>query len=64
MTTILINGMSCQHCVASVKKALRKIPGMSNVVVNLEKGVASYDGDVNGEAVKEAIKKIGFEVSE
>lgn len=37
---------------------------MSNVVVNLEKGVASYDGDVNGEAVKEAIKKIGFEVSE
>jgi len=63
MTTILIKGMSCQHCVASVKKALEEIPGISSVDVNLEKAEASYDGDVEISLVKEAIIKIGFEVT-
>ena len=63
MTTVPIKGMSCQHCVASVKKALEEIPGISNVEVNLDKAEASYDGDENTNAVKEAITKIGFEVA-
>ena len=62
MATVSIKGMSCPHCVASTKKALEEIPGVSNVEVNLEKAEASYDGDVNIDIVKEAIVKIGFEV--
>ncbi len=62
MTTISIKGMSCQHCVASVKKALKKIQEISNVEVNLDKAEASYDGDVNAEVVKKRIAQIGFEV--
>ena len=62
MTTISIKGMSCQHCVASTKKALEEIPGISNVEVNLERNEASYDGDVAAKIVKEAITRIGFEV--
>ncbi len=61
MTTISIKGMSCQHCVASTKKALEEVPGISNVDVNLEKGEASYDGEVAIDVVKEAITRIGFE---
>lgn len=64
MATVSIKGMSCPHCVASTKKALEDIPGISNVEVNLEKAEASYDGDVEAGAVKEAITKIGFEVIE
>ena len=56
--------MSCPHCVASATKALEDIAGISNVTVDLEKKQASYDGDVEGEIVKDAITKIGFEVIE
>lgn len=62
MTTVSIKGMSCPHCVASSKKALEQIPGISNVDINLEKGEACFDGDVDQKLVKEAIEKIGFEV--
>ncbi|GAB4339319.1 MAG: heavy-metal-associated domain-containing protein [Desulfobulbaceae bacterium] len=62
MTTIKINGMRCQHCVGSTKQALEAIPGVSNVTVDLDKGEASFEGDVPLETVKEAIAKIGFEV--
>lgn len=62
MTTVKIKGMSCQHCVGSTQKALEKIPGISNVVVDLERGEARYDGEVNAEEVKKAVTAIGFEV--
>ncbi|MBL4901889.1 MAG: heavy-metal-associated domain-containing protein [Desulfocapsa sp.] len=62
MTTITIKGMSCSHCVASTRKALEGLTGISNVTVDLEKNQASYDGDVGKETVKDAITKIGFEV--
>jgi len=62
MATVAIKGMSCPHCVASTKKALEEIPGISNVEVNLEKNAASYDGDIKTAVIAEAISKIGFEV--
>ncbi len=62
MPAIIIKGMKCQHCTGSVKKALSEIDGISNVDIDLEKGVASYKGDAPTDIVKEAINKIGFEV--
>ncbi len=62
MATVKISGMSCQHCVASTKKALEDIEGISNVQVNLDNAEATYDGDVDQQVIKEAITKIGFEL--
>ena len=62
MATVKIKGMSCQHCVAAVTKALSELPGVSNVKVDLGKGEANYDGEIGIEAVKTAISRIGFEV--
>ena len=62
MATVKIKGMSCQHCVGSTKKALENIPGISSVVVDLDKGEAHYEGEVSAEEVKKAITAIGFEV--
>ena len=64
MNTVKIKGMSCQHCVASTTKALEALPGISDVQVDLDKGVARYEGEVDTQSVKEAIAKIGFEVVE
>ena len=62
MNTIKIKGMSCQHCVASVTKALEAIDGIKKVSVDLKKAEATYDGDIDLDSIKTAITKIGFEV--
>ena len=57
--TVKIKGMSCNHCVMAVRKALNEIPGVSNVDVNLDKGEATYDRDasVSPELIRERIEK-------
>ncbi len=62
MATVKIKGMSCQHCVGSVSKALKAIPGITDVQVDLEKGEASYEGTIDLDRVRQAIRSIGFEV--
>ena len=66
MTIIKVKGMSCQHCVASVTKALSEIKGITDVQVNLEKGEAAFNqqSPVPMDTIKNAITKIGFEVVE
>lgn len=64
MTTVKIKGMTCQHCVASTKEALEKIPGIQDVSVDLDNNQATYSGNVDDNAVRQAIAKIGFEVVE
>lgn len=64
MPTIKVKGMSCQHCVASVTKALSEIEGIADVQVSLEKGEATFteNNPVPEQTIKDAITKIGFEV--
>jgi copper chaperone len=65
MATIRIKGMSCNHCVMAVTKALGAIDGISNVKVDLAKGEASFDEarPVDRGIIRERIKKAGFEVA-
>jgi len=65
MKTLLnIDGMSCAHCVESVKKALEAVPGVKSAKVNLKDKTAQVDhGDDVSEAVlKTAVENAGFEV--
>lgn len=64
MPTIKIKGMSCQHCVAGVTKALNGIDNITDVQVNLATGEATFNelAEVKPELIKAAISKIGFEV--
>lgn len=64
MAVIKVEGMKCQHCVGSVTKALEGLDGISNVQVDLEKGQASFEGDIPVERVKEAVSGKGFVVVE
>ncbi|MGE4299365.1 MAG: heavy-metal-associated domain-containing protein [Desulfovibrionaceae bacterium] len=63
MTTVKVKGMSCQHCVQSVTKAVSAVAGVANVKVDLMAGTASYEETtpVDVAAVKAAIVKVGFE---
>jgi copper chaperone len=60
MTTVKINGMSCGHCVMSVKKALSAVPGIENLDVQI--GLAKFEGNADIAKVKEAIEEEGYEV--
>ena len=64
MTTIKIKGMSCQHCVMAVTKALKEIAGLQDITVDLEKGEASFNetSPVDKTVIKDRIKKAGYEV--
>ena len=62
MASVKIEGMSCQHCVGAVKDAIEALTGVSSVVVDLEKGEATYQGDVDPVAVAQVVTSIGFEV--
>jgi len=64
MPTIKIKGMSCNHCVMAVTKALSGIAGIKNVKVDLRKGEASFDEDkpVQAETIRKKIEEAGFNV--
>ncbi|MEN6437773.1 MAG: cation transporter [Syntrophobacter sp.] len=64
MRTIKVKGMSCQHCVKAVTKALQEIETVGNVAVSLEKGEVSFDekSPVDDALLKEKVKKAGFEI--
>ena len=64
MTKIKIKGMSCNHCVMAVNKALKEIEGIKDVKVDLEKGEATFEEakPVDMNIVRERIKKAGYEV--
>ena len=64
MTTIKIKGMSCNHCVMAVNKALNEIEGIKDVKVDLQKGEATFEEPMplDKNIVRERIKKAGYEV--
>ncbi|MDR1692689.1 MAG: cation transporter [Oscillospiraceae bacterium] len=65
MQTVLnVEGMSCSHCEAAVKKAVGALPGVAEVSVSLAgKTVTVAHGEGVGEAeLKRAIEDIGYDV--
>ncbi len=59
---IYIEGMSCGNCVRHVKEALREIPGVGNVLVNLQEknAIVEVNGQVTDISLKEAIEEVGY----
>lgn len=62
---IRIEGMSCQHCVASIENAVSALEGVEAVTVSLDNKNAEVSFDENQVEVSkiyEAIEEIGFDV--
>jgi copper chaperone len=52
--------MTCGHCVAAVKKALEKVPGVTTAHVELEAGRAQVEGDPSLAALLAAVQDEGY----
>lgn len=64
VTTVKIQGMSCEHCVLAVTKALEEIEGLRNCRVDLSSGEATFEQEpsVDMNSVIEAVEKAGYRV--
>ena len=60
-TTLKVNGMMCMHCVSHVKSALEKVSGVTEVNVDLQKGIAEVGGEFDLNAAIAAVKDAGYD---
>ena len=63
VSVLKVKGMSCQHCVMSVTKALSQLEGIKNVQVDLAKGEVRFDNtkEVASNRIEKAIEDAGYE---
>ena len=63
MTTQLrIEGMTCGHCVAAVKRALEAVPGVESAEVSLAEGRAKINGTALEAELITAVEEEGYAV--
>lgn len=62
LTTYKVEGMTCGHCVSTVKAAVGSVVGGTAVDVDLQAGTVSSTGTSADSAVADAISKAGYEV--
>jgi copper chaperone len=62
--TYTVSGMTCSHCVSSVTEEVTKIPGVTDVKVDLASGAVTIASDtpVEDAAVKAAVDEAGYEL--
>jgi Copper chaperone len=60
MLRLKIEGMTCNHCVMAVKKALLKVPGVERAEVSLERGEALVEGNADPKALIQAVEAEGY----
>jgi copper chaperone len=61
--TVIIEGMSCMHCVGRVKKAIDNLAGITGSNVEVGKAVVSFDeSKVSQTDIEAAITKAGYKI--
>jgi copper ion binding protein len=63
-TSLRIEGMSCQHCVMRVKKAVDLLPGVSHAEVGVGTAEITYDeSKIKQQDLEQAVEKAGYKIS-
>lgn len=61
--TVAVTGMHCDDCAAKVRKALASVPGVKQVLVDLDRGealVVVEAGKFNERAMQAAVREAGY----
>ncbi|MFD4430391.1 heavy-metal-associated domain-containing protein [Nocardia sp. NPDC057663] len=64
-TTYTVTGMTCGHCVSSVKQEIGKIDGVTSVDVDLASGLVRVDSasELSETDVAAAVDEAGYELA-
>ena len=62
-TTFAVTGMTCGHCVRSVKGELGKLDGVTDVAVDLKNGTVNVtsSNELDRDAIETAIDEAGYQ---
>jgi copper chaperone len=63
MLDLKVDGMTCDHCVRAVTRAVQSVPGAGDVAVDLDAGRLSVQGTPDPAAVRAAIRDEGYDVA-
>jgi copper chaperone CopZ len=65
-TILRVEGMTCAHCGAHVSQALRALPGVRGVSVDVSSGVVtvSHEGKLDLGAARVAVEDAGYRLVE
>ena len=63
MMELKIEGMTCGHCTAAVKKALESVSGVSHADVDLATGRAHVDGRADVSQLVAAVQDEGYQAA-
>ncbi|MFI7131043.1 heavy-metal-associated domain-containing protein [Nonomuraea sp. NPDC050153] len=60
-----VKGMTCGHCVSSVKEEVGEVAGVTNVEVDLATGLLTVDSDgpIDAAKIAAAVEAAGYEVA-
>ncbi|MEQ4723249.1 copper ion binding protein [Nonomuraea sp. B19D2] len=60
-----VKGMTCGHCVSSVKEEVGEVAGVTSVNVDLASGLLTVDSDgpVDSAKITAAVEEAGYEVA-
>lgn len=58
-----IKGMSCQHCVRTVKSTLEKLPGVTSADVTVGHATVESTRELTRDEVDKALDEEGFRLS-
>jgi copper chaperone len=60
----IVTGMTCDHCVLSVREEVSEVPGVTDVGVDLASGRVTVSGEgFTDDAVKAAVAEAGYGVA-
>ncbi|RVX42697.1 copper ion binding protein [Nonomuraea polychroma] len=63
--TYTVKGMTCGHCVSSVKEEVSEVPGVTGVEVDLATGLLTVESEppVDEAKIVAAVEEAGYEVA-
>ena len=64
ISTYGVDGMTCGHCVHAVGEEIGRLPGVTNVEVDLASGSVTVQSDhqLDLDAVRAAVEEAGYEL--
>ncbi|QTJ68056.1 heavy-metal-associated domain-containing protein [Rhodococcus sp. ZPP] len=64
-TTVTVTGMTCGHCVSSVREEIGNLPGVTAVDVDLASGRVAIDSDspIEKAALARAVDEAGYQLA-
>ncbi|AII11320.1 heavy-metal-associated domain-containing protein [Rhodococcus opacus] len=64
-TTVTVTGMTCGHCVSSVREEIGNIPGVTAVDVDLASGRVDIDSEtpIEQATLAQAVDEAGYQLA-